>query len=775
MNSLARKKNISGEAMTFILCSLTALMIFIPFLIVDKGFYLFCGDYNSQQISFYHYVNDFFKNGMGQYSWETDLGGSIINSYSFYLLGSPFFWLSSLLPASWSPFLMVPLFALKFGIAGFGAYIYLKRYCRHTNFAVLAACLYACSGNMIYNVFFNHFLDCIALFPFLLWALDRFVLDKKAGWFAFFVAINLINNYFFFAGEIVFLFIYYFAKLLCGEYKITFPKFLQLAAESIMGVGMGCALLIPAMISLKDNPRTVDFANGFGLLLYNKVQQYFAIFQSMFFPPDPPYLPSLFTEGVIKWTSMSAFLPIIGVVGVLAFIKARKKSAVRKILLVCLFMAFVPVLNSSFIMLNSSYYARWYYMPILMMCAATMHALEDEDIDLMSGFKGVAAVTIGFAVFGLVPAKTEDGWKIGVANEPAQFWLSWALALIMLVILYAIIRYSKNKKSFAPNLISAVVGFTVLYAVIFIGIGKFPQWENDSAYRLQCYDTARNNKILPSDEFYRTSSYETQDNLALWLKKPSLQFFNSTVSPSIMEFYPKVGVKRDVSSKPEADKYGLISFLSTRYMLVNPQKEPEFSSKYSGYGWQLYDSDKAFYYYENTNYIPMGFVYDKYTTYENFDAVGDSAKGNILVRAMVLNEEQLAKYEYLFDGAAEKGNISYESFVNDAASRKASAAYYFKESHTGFTAKINLQRDALVMFTVPYDEGFTATVNGERADIEKVNVAMSAVLCKAGENEIVFSYKTPGFNIAIVITAISTAAFIAYLIVLKTKKAGKNK
>ena len=60
-------------------------------------------------------------------------------------------------------------------------------------------------------------------------------------------------------------------------------------------------------------------ASGFGLLLYGKTQQYAAILYSLFFPPDCPYMPVIFTEGVIKWTSMTAYLPLVSMVGVLAY------------------------------------------------------------------------------------------------------------------------------------------------------------------------------------------------------------------------------------------------------------------------------------------------------------------------------------------------------------------------------------------------------------------------------------------------------------------------
>ena len=123
------------------LCALTAAIFFLPFYILDGGFFHYAGDFNSQQISFYRYMNGFVKAG-GTFSWATDLGSGTANAYSFYLYGSPFFWLSLLFPQSWLPYLMCPLLVLKFAVAGGGAYLYLRRYVKNANYAVLGACLY---------------------------------------------------------------------------------------------------------------------------------------------------------------------------------------------------------------------------------------------------------------------------------------------------------------------------------------------------------------------------------------------------------------------------------------------------------------------------------------------------------------------------------------------------------------------------------------------------------------------------------------------------------
>ena len=63
---------------------------------------------------------------------------------------------------------------------------------------------------------------------------------------------------------------------------------------------VGSILLVPAVLSILQNPRTIDLSSGWGFLTYSKVQQYLAILVSWIMPPDSPYLTSIWSEGVIK-------------------------------------------------------------------------------------------------------------------------------------------------------------------------------------------------------------------------------------------------------------------------------------------------------------------------------------------------------------------------------------------------------------------------------------------------------------------------------------------
>ncbi|MCI2048065.1 MAG: YfhO family protein [Faecalibacterium sp.] len=750
---------------TFLLCLLTALLIFLPFQIIDGGMFHYAGDFNSQQITFWRYMNQFVKQG-GTFAWSADLGSGAANAYSFYLLGSPFFWLSLIFPANWMPYLMCPLLALKFGVAGGGAYLYLKRYAKTPNMAMIGACLYAFSGFAVYSTFFNHFVDVVALFPYLLWALDEAVYEGRRGLFALAAALNLLTNYFFFAGQILFLVIYFVCKLLSKEYKLTKKLFCVLAFESILAAAMGCVLAWPAVLSLAQNPRTVDLSSGWGFLTYGKVQQYLAILLSWIMPPDSPYLMSIWNEGTIKWTNMTAYLPLCSLAGVISYWKARHGSSVKKILGTSALFALVPVLNSAFYCLNSSYYARWFYMPVLIMALATMQVLQDDTIPIEPGVAFVGIVMSATLVFAVIPVHSgeDDTWSLGVLNNEGQYFAVLLLGLAGLLIYYLLTDAWRGKKGFAKRMLAAVLAFSCFYSIVHIGIGKFGQWSTDSNLVAQYQGALALKEALPEGS-YRVDTYQCHDNLGPWLEKSSLEYFGSTVAPSLLEFYPDVGVKRDVRSEPDIGLYALRGLLSVEYMLVPEDEMSAFEEKADA-GWAPAGiAEGGFVLYHNLNYVPFGFTYDSYLTETQFKSVMDADRGNLLMRGLLLDEEQIAKYgdtlTMLTD--ADLQTLDYDTYAADAAARRENACSSFTMTNTGFDATITLDKGNLVFFSVPWDEGFTATVNGEAAEIEKVDHGMMAVWCPAGENEITFTFHTAGLSLSGKICAAGVVLYLGYL------------
>ena len=758
------------------LCALTAAIFFLPFYILDGGFFHYAGDFNSQQITFYRYMNGFVK-GAGYpdsafagaphntFSWAPDLGSGVMHAYSFYLYGSPFFWLSVLLPQSWLPYMMVPLLVLKFGVAGGGAFLYLRRYVKNENYAVLGACLYALSGFAVYNVFFNHFVDVVALFPYLLWALDEAIYENRHGLFAFWVAVNLLNNYFFFVGQVIFLCIYFVCKLTAKDFRLTGRKFGQLLWESVLGVAMGCLLLFPAVLSLLQNPRTIDLSSGWGFLTYAKVQQYLAILLSWILPPDSPYLTSVWSEGVIKWTSMTAYLPLCSLAGAMAYWRSRKADSKKRIVAVCAVCALVPVLNSAFYALNSSYYARWYYMPTLILAAMTVNALEDPDVDLDAPARGIGWIMLATLVFAVVPVRDDatGTWSFGVLKNPEQFFVVLGFGLLGLMLYRYLCGIWRQDSRFAQRMTAAVLVFACVFSMVHIGIGKFGQWHTDSDLVEQDTNALQLKNDLPEGD-YRIDTYKIHDNIGMWLDKSCLQYFGSTAAPSILSFYPGLGVKRDVRSEPEITNYALRGLLSVEYLITTPEKRESFEDEADA-GWTYLADVDGYTLYHNDNYVPMGFTYDYYVTKATYEASVKTLRSNLLLRALVLEDEDVKAYgQYLTElPDAMLDDLHYDSYTQDCADRRAHSCSVFQMNNAGFHAEITLEKQNLVFFSVPYDDGFTAYVNGEKTDILRVDEGLMAVLCPAGASSIDFVYQAAGLSASRVVTAVAIPVWVVYV------------
>ena len=776
----ARQPQLLGQKkdkfwLTVGLCALTAALFFLPFYIIDGGFFHYAGDFNSQQISFYRYMNGFIK-GAGYpdsaftsvhntFSWATDLGSGVMNAYSFYLYGSPFFWFSLLFPQGWLPYLMVPLLVLKFAVASGGAYLYLRRYVKNIDYAVLGACLYTFSGFTVYNVFFNHFVDVVALFPYLLWSLDEALYNDRRSWFAFWVAVNLVNNYFFFIGQVVFLAIYFICKLSTGDFRLTAKKFGLLAFESLLGAAMGSILLVPAVLSILQNPRTIDLSSGWGFLTYSKVQQYLAILVSWIMPPDSPYLTSIWSEGVIKWTSMSAYLPLCSLAGAVAYWKAKCGDSKKRIVGTCAVFALVPILNSAFYALNSSYYARWYYMPVLVLAAMTVNALEDHNTDLDSPARVISWLMIATVAFAVVPVQDSDtgSWSFGVLKNPGQYCAVLGFGLLGLLLYRYLCQKWRGDSRFAQRLTAAVLAFAFLFSVVHIGIGKFGQWYTDSDLVKQDTNALLLKNDLPEGD-YRVDTYKIHDNIGMWLDKSCLQYFGSTAAPSILSFYPALGVKRDVRSEPEIANYALRGLLSVEYLITTPEKRESFEDEADA-GWTYLADVDSYALYHNDNYVPMGFTYDYYVTKATYEASVKTLRSNLLMRALVLEDEDVAQYgQYLTElPDAMLDDLHYDSYTQDCADRRAHSCSVFQMNNAGFHAEITLDKANLVFFSVPYDDGFTAYVNGEKADILQVDEGLMAVLCPAGASSIDFVYQAAGLSASRVVTAVAIPVWVVYV------------
>ena len=766
-----------------------ALLFFLPFILFDKGYFLFYGDYNVQQVPFYQMCHDAVRSGNWGWSWTTDLGANFVGSYSFYLLGSPFFWLTIPFPSHVVPYLMGPLLILKFGCATLTSYLYLSRYVRHPDYAVIGAMLYAFSGFSIYNIFFNHFHEAIVFFPLMLWALDEYMYNRRRYVFAFTVFLCCTVNYYFFVGQVVFLVIYWIVRMLAGSWNISGRDFLLLFCEAVIGVMCSCVLLIPTVLAVIQNPRVSNPPSGWNALLYDYNQRYIHILECFFFPPDIPARPNFTPNSEAKWASLGAWLPLFSMSGVIAFLQYRKQHWLKTMLLVLFLMACVPILNASFQLFNMTYYARWYYMLTLMMSLATIAALQYTDVDWKRAVHWTLGITLGIALpIGLMPRAADNGGDssapkktvFGLEDYPTRFWAYVAVALLSLALLVIIFQYyNRNRKKFLKTCMIGIALVTVIYASYFIALGKTQSDDTHNWIIPNALNGKEDIKLPDSGQFSRIDIYDGMDNQAMFWQMPTIQAFHSIVPGSVMEFYPSIGVQRDVGSRPEVSVYGLRGLTSCRWLFSAENSGKDFvdpSGSTVMPGWSYYTTLDGCRVYRNDYFIPMGFSYDSYITRSEYNSATESDRHLLLLKSIVLENADVSKYAGMLSHL-EINSQAYTktAYFQDCLDRRATSCSSFRYDNGGFSAAFTSDKDRLVFFSVPWEGGWSAQVNGKAADIVKVNVGFMAVKVPKGTSSIRFNYQTPGAKLGAAASAGGAALFVFYWYFTRSKKRRKGR
>ena len=143
----------------------------------------------------------------------------------------------------------------------------------------------------------------------------------------------------------------------------------------------------------------------------------------------------------------------------------------------------------------------------------------------------------------------------------------------------------------------------------------------------------------------------------------------------------------------------------------------------------------------------------------------EGERAQILLRAVLLADAQIAAYGSTLQPLPdnELTHRTTAAYAQDCADRRAAAVAEFAADNYGFTARTDYDTNRLVFFSVPYDEGFTATINGSPARLEKVDNGLTALYVPAGACDIRVSYRTPGLGVSSKITAAAWVLYLMYL------------
>lgn len=725
------------------ICFILGILSFAYFIFARRGAFTLYADFNGQQIPFATLVNQSLKQrNLSGWTWQLDLGSSLIEGFSFYNLGSPYIWLSLLFPATVFPYLVGPLFVLKYIVAGITAYYYLKLFVKDNRYAVIGAVLYAFSGFQTSNIMFFHFHDVVSFFPLLLLGLEKMMSDKRdKAMFIFAVFLNCLVNYFFFIQEVIFLILYFLIRFWDKPIKMMRNAVQCLICGGI-GVGMASVIFIPSILYIMKNPRSETQIYIKNLLCSPKDFLFFM--KGILLPGETMNDHSMAINQ--NWNSTSCYLPLVNIALVISYLK-KKRNWLTRLIIILFGINLIPLLSSAFL-LFTTVYQRWWYMLEIMLVLASIKVMDDvEEYDIRSG-----AIINGLLLLALVCIVWYMKWD---ANGESLVFHGFRLIGYLIFCLIGLIwtALSVQKKKF--NL-------------LFCGVCLFSVVTTFST----TYLYQRNTPFEPYMEQYRLGSelpvydpqyrYNLSNNvLTMTGDAAGIASWSSTVTQSLIEFdglfdFYWFNRRLDKNEIP-----GLVSLLGAKYSVSLEETE--------------YSVDKIAvngndYYISETDACPIGFAIDRYILRDDLMEIDKNDRGKTLLNAAVVDaedEETVSAYMK----KVTKDTIDWNQSIEMLTLLNAeNAVTEFERDGKGFRCKALFDKPRMVYFSVPNDSGWQAFIDGNKEQIINSG-GMMLLPVSEGVHDIVFRYTTPGYRLGLYVSIAGWCVFMALVIIRLKRKA----
>ena len=799
-------------------------MILMVVIFALKGIYPF-GKECFLRTDMYHQYAPFFsefqyklkEGGSLLYSWDIGLGVNFTALYAYYL-ASPVNWLLFFCPKAYLIEFMTGLIVLKTGLCGLSFTWYLRRHSSPVRFgACYFGIFYALSGYMAAYSWNIMWLDCILLFPVIMYGLERLVNEKKGGLYCISLGFSVFSNYYISIMICCFMVMYYFCLLILKGW-MGWKRFLtdgmRFAWYSLLAGAMAGVVLLPEIAALQSTA-SGDFN------FPKKLEMYFSILDML-----ARHIGNVQTEtGLEHWPNLYCGVAVY--LFFLLYLACRRISVKEKAVycgLLLLFYASFSINVLNFIWHGFHYpnslpcrQSFIYIFLILVMCYRAYQYLEETPK------KHVALALWGSIGFVLLAQKL-------VVNEDYHFSVFY-VAILFLALYAGLIYYYKDLRHSVTTAALLGLALVALEAAANTAVTSVITTSRND-YQGDNTAVIRQTKVLLKDKGSSTGGFSSDSgffrfektdartkNDGAWMNFPSVSLFSSMASADMSDFFRTVGCEAStnaystVGSTPVTD-----SLFSIRYsMYKGEQENPRLS---------LYSVSDNIYLYENPCTLPLGFLLPdivetgwkrdlasplqvqnnlaelldapapfEYLTGENdetrfsFTADMDGeyyiSVGNSKVKTVVFTHgdktetiKNVDRGFLLETGFLKAGETVTLENKESSAALDATVARFCMEGLEGIYEKLNsnpltvtVREDdhlegavnagegGTLFLSVPYDEGWTVRVDGEKLETRKILGGFLGAELPPGSHTLTMDYFPKGLKTGALISACALMAF----------------
>ena len=793
-------------------------MVIMVIIFIQRGIFPF-GDESFLRTDMYHQYAPFFSEflhklrngGSLLYSWDIGMGVNFGAVYAYYL-ASPMNWLIMLCPKSLVIEFMTYMIVFKIGLSGLTFAWYLKKHCKTDSIGIgFFGIFYALSGYMAAYSWNIMWLDCILLFPLIMYGLEKLVKEGNGFLYCITLGLSILSNYYISIMICIFMVLYFGALLILekmDDWEDYTDACIRFAVYSLLSGAMAAVVLLPEIYALQSTA-SGDFN------FPKTLTSYFTIFDMI-----ARHLTCVETEiGLDHWPNIYCGVAVL--MFFLLYVVCKKISVKERAvycgLLLIFFASFsTNVLNfiwHGFHYPNSlpSRQSFIYIFLMLFVCFRAFMYLEETPK------KHINAAFLGSVCFVLLAEKLIDA---------KHFHFSIFYVAIIVLSMYAgvlhMFKIGKRELAACLALILVSVEAAANTAVTSVTITSREAYtrDNEDVYMLM-------DMVEPSDDFYRVEKKTRKTkNDGAWMNFPSISLFSSTANADLTEFFKRMGCEASTNSYSITGSTPLVdSLVSIKYALYS-EEVPNTEL------WAYMKESGETYLYENLYTLPLGFVIS-HSVEDNWQFKMDNpgevqndlcqALGNDAVLQWIDSNTSgknctftpdLDGYYYVYVtnkkvksvkaavpsgsktfnntdrgyllelGSLVAGNQITLTSQTDGQDMKCEVYRFSDEAMISLYEKLNKTPLKLtswedtklagtvnaaergVLFTsIPYETGWTVKIDGEVTETEKIFEAFLSVDIPAGEHEITFEYFPAGLKPGIIITLASIAILAMLFIV----------
>lgn len=693
----------------FLILSTLALAL-LPVMAIRGDLWL-SSDFLHQEVSFILETKRMLATGAPWWSWNTYLGSDFIGSYSFYTLTSPFVWINCLFPESLLEVSLAITFVLKFLCLGALSWRYLRKMGVSRQNSAFGAYLFTFSSFSIASLYYYHFYEPIMVFVLLLLALERLL--RRERWAMTGVALAAFAvtfvNFYFAVGSFFAALIYVIFRAFSGEVEFNGRVALKGVGAVLVGIVMCSFLLVPVYYQMLITTRA-DAQSAFDTTaMLNLLERLRTVLM-----PKIVEGTTVFVPGGSASYSNEACIALLGLS--LSLIYAWRHRDWLSVLFMALLVLYLTPLNGIFTLFTNPLYTRWAYFLTLVIVLCSVRVL-DEQRDVSRGVMGYVVLASVVVLAFVVKVLINNGMHLPGVRFVALVALFYAgMAALML--------WARGKMSLRWIKVAAVVCTVAQMWLFLMNLGTDSLW-----YKSLQTNVEKGDGVVTCRSDFRGGNSFLTYNAGLLRNHASVEGYQSVITTGVDSLYKTATrdfwAKNKLRANVHQDEFDALLSVKTIYdidSLGNVAKR------------------------DAEHFIPMGFAYDSYLSRSEFNKLmGDTAVNLPLamLASVVIEDAQVETLRGLLKHGEAQASSGMDSVV---AQRQQFVATHFKGTSRGFEAQVSLPAEKVMFFSVPYSDGFTATIDGKETPIYKANLCMMALRVPRGEHAIVLDYFPVGLK-----------------------------